>query len=170
MVPYAGKYVARIGDDRYEIALRGGSIELNGHALTLSYEPLSGPAYSLLVGCRSYAVVVEEAEGGRIAVTIDGRTYTVEVKDARALLLEEYGAAPATGPVASTLVAPMPGLVLSVDVTEGDAVEPGQGLLVLEAMKMENELRASVRGVVQSVHVAPGDAVRKHALLLEFAQ
>ena len=63
--------------------------------------------------------------------------------------------------------APMPGLVLDVMVEAGQEVEAGDGLVVLEAMKMENELRAGAAGVVSSIHVAAGDAVGKNAILIE---
>ena len=61
----------------------------------------------------------------------------------------------------------MPGLVLSVMVSEGQAVQEGDSLLVLEAMKMENELQAPAAGVIQAIHVAPDEAVDKDALLIE---
>ena len=61
----------------------------------------------------------------------------------------------------------MPGLIVRVNVNPGDAVQAGQGLVVMEAMKMENELRSSAAGVVKAVHVAPGKAVEKGAVLVE---
>ncbi|MDE3052849.1 MAG: biotin/lipoyl-binding protein [Gemmatimonadota bacterium] len=61
----------------------------------------------------------------------------------------------------------MPGLIVRVHVKPGDVVQPGQGLVVMEAMKMENELRATAGGTVKAVAVAPGTAVEKGALLLE---
>ena len=64
-------------------------------------------------------------------------------------------------------MAPMPGLVVRVNVREGDEVRSGQGLVVMEAMKMENELRATAAGVVRRVVVAAGSAVEKGALLVE---
>jgi biotin carboxyl carrier protein len=64
-------------------------------------------------------------------------------------------------------MAPMPGLVVRVSVAVGDTVAVGQGLVVVEAMKMENELRASVAGVVLSVRATPGQPVEKGALLVE---
>lgn len=65
------------------------------------------------------------------------------------------------------LAAPMPGLIVRVNVKEGELVRAGQGLVVMEAMKMENELRATSAGVVHRVLVSAGDAVEKGALLLE---
>jgi pyruvate carboxylase subunit B len=92
----------------------------------------------------------------------------VEVKDERGLLLERFGLAEAVEDRAREVRAPMPGLVVSVLVAPGRQVRAGEGLVVLEAMKMENELRAAADGTVKAVHVAPGDAVGKNALLVEF--
>jgi pyruvate carboxylase subunit B len=75
--------------------------------------------------------------------------------------------AKATG--ASQLRAPMPGLVLRIQVQQGQAVVAGQPIVALEAMKMENELRATAAGVVQTIAVEPGQAVERGAVLVEFA-
>ncbi len=64
------------------------------------------------------------------------------------------------------IVAPMPGLIVRISVAVGDKVEAGQGVVVMEAMKMENELRATASGTVRRVEVAPGTAVEKGALLV----
>ena len=63
--------------------------------------------------------------------------------------------------------APMPGLITRVEVAAGDTVAAGQGLVIVEAMKMENELRAEAAGVVSRILVAPGQAVEKGAILIE---
>ena len=65
------------------------------------------------------------------------------------------------------LIAPMPGMIVRVAVQVGDTVTPGQGLVVMEAMKMENELRATSAGTVKAVLAQPGTAVDKGAVLLE---
>ncbi|HJW48072.1 MAG TPA: acetyl-CoA carboxylase biotin carboxyl carrier protein subunit, partial [Candidatus Limnocylindria bacterium] len=73
----------------------------------------------------------------------------------------------AVGP--APLVAPMPGLIVRVNVQVGDAVQPGAPVVVMEAMKMENELRAQTAGVVSAVRVQPGAAVEKGAVLVELS-
>jgi pyruvate carboxylase subunit B len=65
------------------------------------------------------------------------------------------------------VIAPMPGTIVSVEVEEGESVEAGQGLVIVEAMKMENEVRAQAGGCVQVIHVASGDAVEKGKILVE---
>jgi biotin carboxyl carrier protein len=74
---------------------------------------------------------------------------------------------PAAGP--GPVRAPMPGMVVRVEVAEGDAVAPGQGIVVVEAMKMENELKTESGGVVARINVEAGQAVEKGAVLVEFA-
>lgn len=96
-----------------------------------------------------------------------GREFDVHIKDERDLLLERYGLAETAAAGTQAIRAPMPGLVLSVAVEPGQHVSEGTGLAVLEAMKMENELRAEHDGTVKAVHVSPGDAVGKNDLLLE---
>ena len=117
-------------------------------------------------------------------VTLNGRTYEVEVEAGKAMLLDEYeaiapapvaaapvAAAPAAAPAAAApaapavtgagepVVAPMPGNILKVNVTAGQAVKAGQVLVVLEAMKMENEIMAPKDGTVTQVVVSKGSTV-----------
>lgn len=117
-------------------------------------------------------------------VTLNGRTYEVEVEAGKAMLLDEYEAiapaaptaaapvaAPAAAPVAAApaapvvtgsgdvVAAPMPGTILKVNVKNGDAVKEGQVLVVLEAMKMENEIMAPKSGTITQVAVQKGASV-----------
>ena len=100
---------------------------------------------------------------------IDGDVHVVRSVRPIDLLLDELGmtATAVKGP--EVLLAPMPGLVLRVDATEGSAIEQGQTLIVLEAMKMENNLKSPAAGQVAEVYVQAGQAVEKGAKLLRFA-
>ena len=100
-----------------------------------------------------------------------GRSFRVEVADERRWRMRQArgnGTSPAAG--LEPVRAPMPGLVLRVDVEEGQEVAEGRGLLIVEAMKMENELRARAAGRVRRVHVAAGESVRRGDILIEFEQ
>ena len=125
-------------------------------------------------------------------VTLNGRTYEVEVEQGKAMLLDEYEAvAPAAAPVAApaaapaptpaasaapaapvaavageAVIAPMPGNILKVNVTAGQAVKEGDVLVVLEAMKMENEIMAPKSGTVAQVLVQKGSSVDTGATLI----
>ena len=124
-------------------------------------------------------------------VTLNGRTYEVEVEAGKAMLLDEYAAvapaapaaaapvaaAPVAAPAAAPAVtgageavtAPMPGNILKVNVNVGDAVKEGQVLVVLEAMKMENEIMAPKDGTVAQVVVAKGASVNTGDALVVLA-
>ena len=159
---------ALVGEETFDIAFQNGHLLIDGEPVTYAFEPVSERYYSLLIDGRSLPVVVEEEPGGRLCVTVAGRPVAVQVKDEKTLLLERFGLNDTAGEAERTIHAPMPGLVLNVMVEPGQEVHAGQGLLVLEAMKMENELRAHIDGVVKALHVTPGDAVVKNALLVEF--
>ena len=107
----------------------------------------------------------------------DGKTFTLKIndqllelnaKDHYDLLLEQMGMSAANTAKASKLKAPMPGKVLEVMVQPGQTVAKGEGLLILEAMKMENMLKAEQDGTVKSVNVSVGDAVEKNNVLIDF--
>jgi biotin carboxyl carrier protein len=111
--------------------------------------------YTVLLDGRSYDAFVEAAPVGLI-VTIDGHRFEVEVRDPRRLSRRPAGAA--AGGV-QTLSSPMPGKVVRVLAAAGDAVEAGQGILVIEAMKMQNELKAVHAGTVLSIAAKEGATV-----------
>ena len=108
-------------------------------------------------------------------VTLNGRTYEVEVEAGKAMLLDEYEAiapaAPAAAPVAAgeAVTAPMPGTILKVNVTQGQAVKEGDVLCILEAMKMENEIPAPRAGTVAQVVVSKNCTVETGAPLIILA-
>jgi len=111
--------------------------------------------YSILMDGRSYEARVEERPGG-LVVVIDGYRFEIEVRDPRRWSRKSGGAG-AEG--VQSIAAPMPGKVVRVLVAPGDAVEAGQGLVVVEAMKMQNEMKASRAGRVLSVAAKEGATV-----------
>jgi biotin carboxyl carrier protein len=129
---------------------------------------------------RTFALVAGEAAGeawseGRLLryhwdpasgqLGLDGWTHELEVQSDAVHRVAELGVAKGGGSPRTRVQAPMPGLVLALEVAEGDAVEEGQGILIIEAMKMENEIRAPKAGVIRELAVAAGDAVERDALL-----
>jgi biotin carboxyl carrier protein len=162
----AKRYRTTVGNHSLDVTLQEGRLVVDGEPVTHAFVEVSEGFYSLLLGNRSYAVTVEE-QAGVLCVTTGGRRLDVRVQDEKALLLDRFGLAEASDAGDLAVRAPMPGLVLNVLVEPGQQVTAGEGLVVLEAMKMENELRAAVDGVVKAVHIARGEAVGKNTLLIE---
>ena len=128
--------------------------------------------FSVLVDGRSVRIFVvkEDRELGRVKLRVGGKLYTVTLEDERAHLMQTLGLDKRAGMVSPELKAPMPGLVLNVLVRPGDAVKKNDPVLVLEAMKMENVIKAPGDAVVAQVHAVQGKAVEKGQLLLVFAK
>ncbi|MDT8415158.1 MAG: biotin/lipoyl-containing protein [Flavobacteriaceae bacterium] len=100
---------------------------------------------------------------------LNGETFEVQIQDALDLLIENLGLGVASAHEASDVIAPMPGRIVLVSVSEGQQVKQGDPLLTLEAMKMENTLVAKGDGVVKDIKVSIGDTVSKLQLLIEMA-
>lgn len=102
-----------------------------------------------------------------VSFSMNGELHNVTIKDEEQLLLEKLGFTTAKSDLQGIITAPMPGKILEIPVSEGDDVEKGEAILILEAMKMENELKASVAGVIHSIQVKTGESVEKNQILLE---
>ncbi|HLW32387.1 MAG TPA: biotin/lipoyl-containing protein [Aequorivita sp.] len=101
-------------------------------------------------------------------IKINGNKYQVKIENDLDALIAEMGLSLGDSSVENEVHAPMPGIILEVNVAEGDEVKKGDFLCVLEAMKMENALTASRDGIIKSVHVSKGETVDKGKLLIEF--
>jgi len=129
----------------------------------------TGVGAILTIDGRQHRLVARPGDGGRGSydLQLDGRRLAVEALDERTRAIRAHAKAAApTG--AAPVVAPMPGLIVRVGVAVGDQVEAGQAVLVMEAMKMENELRAPGAGTVKAILVQPGVAVERGAVLVTF--
>ncbi|MBI3977082.1 MAG: biotin/lipoyl-binding protein [Chloroflexi bacterium] len=136
--------------------------------LAVDWVEIGRGRYSLLLDNRSYELIVSAA-GPVYLVATHGRVFEVAVADERELALARM-AAPAKHEGGETAIAaPMPGLVRAVNVAPGSAVQAGETLVVLEAMKMENDLKAPRDGVVKDVRVAPGAKVDQRQVLVTLA-
>lgn len=100
-------------------------------------------------------------------VKINANTYKVDIKNDLDLLIKEMGLSLAASQVVNDIKAPMPGLILDINVSEGDKVAEGDQLLVLEAMKMENAITAPRDAVIKSIQVKTTETVTKNQLLIE---
>ncbi|MBC7672536.1 MAG: hypothetical protein H7247_08960 [Polaromonas sp.] len=163
------KYVVKVGDVDVEVELEGDVVTVDGVASVARVSDVEGtPVRMVTIGDEVHRVVARTGSTrGRFTLWLDGFRYEVEALDERTRAIRELSGAgkEASGP--APLLAPMPGMIVRVAVQVGDTVEPGQSLVVMEAMKMENELRATSAGTVKAVLAQPGTAVEKGAVLLE---
>ncbi len=161
-------YVAAVGDETFEIRVGGTEkLVINERVCAATMESAGGPSlYSLIVDNSSYEVHVEERNGS-YRVLLLGDLYTVEVEDQRTQRIARARARRRPSEDEEIAVrSPIPGLIFDIPVEEGQQVQAGDILAIVEAMKMENELRAPRDGVVQRTHVAPGDSVDQGQVLV----
>ncbi len=163
------KYIVELNRDRKTVSIEGAEVSFEGdppqHAELADVE--DSPLRMVRIDSRVYRVVVQKREGrGKYTLWVDGYRFDVEALDERTRSIRDLSAANAAPSGPAPVLAPMPGLVVRVNVSPGDAVEAGQGVVVMEAMKMENELRATSSGKVKSVEVTAGTAVEKGTLLV----
>lgn len=162
------RYTTSVNGITYQIEINSAhQIMVDGEVFSVDFESVSHqPLYSLLLDGGSHEAYIEfDADGWQ--VLHHGDRYTVTVADERTQRLAQLGGMQAAaGGREFLLKAPMPGLVVSVPVAAGQPVERGDLLLVLESMKMQNELRAPRAGTVQRVRAQAGQSVEQNTLLL----
>jgi biotin carboxyl carrier protein len=142
--------------DRWKILLDGQRVDAD--AVEIAPHTLS-----LLLDGQSYEVHIAPSPDGMLKLQTGLEEFTAEVTDPRAWRGRRHGALEAEG--RQQIVAPMPGKVVRVLVEAGDRVEAGQGLVVVEAMKMQNEIRSPKGGVVERLHVKEGQPVNAGEVL-----
>lgn len=163
------KYIVELNGARHTVVVDADKVSYETEpAIAGELSAIEGsPVRMVKIGDQVYRVVVEKREGrGRYYLWVDGYRFDAEALDERRRSLRDLSGASAGPSGPAPIVAPMPGLIVRVNVAPGDTVEPGQGVVVMEAMKMENELRATAPGTVRSVEVGPGTAVEKGTLLV----
>jgi acetyl/propionyl-CoA carboxylase alpha subunit len=160
------------GKQSFDVTPTEGKSEglLNGDFYSLDIEKVDAQTWHILKDNMSYYVqwIERNDEAKTYTLKVNGSLIVLEAKNEFDILLEKMGMANVGSAKVSKLKAPMPGKVLDVLVTVGQEVVKGDGLVILEAMKMENVLKADDVGVVKSVNVSIGEAVEKNNVLIEF--
>lgn len=126
--------------------------------------------YHIISQYRSYNIRLLEQDDKFMKLMVNGNAYTVNLEDPYDLLLNELGLSFGKAGLVEDLKAPMPGKVIDLMVASGEAVEKDQPLLILEAMKMENVLKAPADATIQNIKVDKQDTVNKNQVLIEFAE
>lgn len=161
------EYEVIVGDHTYLVEIdANGGVLLDGEPVEVDFRVIGQSGlYSLLMNNESFEALVEQVERDW-QVLLRGTLYDVHVVDERTRLLRSraMNLVPETGEV--PIKAPMPGLVVSLPVEVGQEVELGDNVVILESMKMENELKAPRAGRVERIHVNPGDSVEQNQTLV----
>lgn len=159
-------YYVTIGDNEHTVEFRtDGSILVDGIITPASAQQVDVRAFSVLSDGLSTRVVVEKDESA-YRMLLHGKQIDARVESERMRLLKKFATASESEHSRTMIHAPMPALVVKVEVNVGDDVTQGQGLVVLEAMKMENEIKAHRQGKVMEIQVTKGKAVEKGELLM----
>lgn len=166
------KYYVTVDGERREVELTPDGVRLDGEGeleAEIATVPGSDLRHLLLDG-RGYPLLAERGGGKGWSFRVGGRRVRAAVEDERTHAIRELAGGPETGEGPRELRAPMPGLVVRILVGPGQAVEAGDGLVVMEAMKMENELSARTAGVVAAVRVEEGQTVNQDDVLVTLEQ
>lgn len=164
-------YKIKVNDHfEYGIELKGEDITVNGEVLEIDSSATGKYSSNLIFKNKSFnAEVVEfDKKEKKCIIKVNGNIYTIQVEDQFDQLLKKLGIDNLSATKISEIKAPMPGLVLSISVNEGDEIAKGDNLLILEAMKMENMLKSSTDGVIKKILVKQGDKVEKNQILIQF--
>jgi pyruvate carboxylase subunit B len=162
-------YHVTVGAHTFEVRFGVEGVEVDGQPVKTDLSALDGtPVRGLRIDGASFRVVAHLTGRGNWDLNVSGHRVEAEVVDERTRAIRAMAGAGAAASGPKPVSAPMPGLVVKVEVSEGDEVQPGQGVVIVEAMKMENELKAEAGGIVASVRVAPGDTVEKGQVLVDF--
>ena len=162
------KYVTRADSQAFEITIENDKRVVVGDRLfSVDMQAIEGQAlFSLLIDHESYELVVDEHQDG-FRVLLGGEMYEVMVEDSQPRRTRTKKSWPVDSPDGECIVrAPMPGLVVQIPVSVSQQVSAGQVLVVLESMKMENDVQAHVSGVIEAVEVSEGDQVQAETVLV----
>ena len=161
------KFEVQIAGRRREVELRRDSerwaVALDGQAVDADVRQIEPDVFSILLGGKSYEVRVTPSVNGSLKLRAGHYEFSAEVTDPRAWRGRRHGALEAEG--RQQVLAPMPGKVVRVLVAAGEKVQAGQGLMVVEAMKMQNEIRSPKSGTVERLQAKEGQAVNAGEVL-----
>ena len=169
-LPPLPMYKATVNQTTFDIKLDVDGLTINDTRVEWNLLKISDENFHILLENKSYSVEVvsADAQAKSFSLKINGKKYVVDLKDKFDLLLETMGMNNSATNKINSVKAPMPGMIIDLKVKEGDHVKAGDPLLILEAMKMENIIKALGDSVVKSLKVRKGESVEKNQVLIEF--
>lgn len=156
-------------DKAHDIEVQENEIKIDGKSVDLDWVKLLDNKYHILQNHKSYNLEVLHADTRlkRFSIKVNNNIYDINLQNELDILLEKMGMSASGSDKLEDIKAPMPGLVLDILVEVGQPIQKGDNLLILEAMKMENIIKAGGNGVVKSIKINKKDAVEKNQLLIE---
>ena len=164
-------YQAKVNDgESLTLERDGENFLINGKNFTIDYSEISSGYFHFIKDHQSITaeVVSHDLKAKTFTIKVNGNLHTVVLQDKMDLLLEKMGISKLDDDTLKDIKAPMPGLILDILVKEGQEIQKGDQLMILEAMKMENVLKSSGEGVVKSIEVKKGQSVEKNEVLINF--
>jgi len=163
------KYFVTIGDRELEVDLGPEGVRVDRNEVQVDLVEMDGTeVHTLLLGGRSHRILASRNGTEEWILHLSGRQLRAQVVDERTRAIREMTGVKEGSVGPRALRASMPGLVVKVEAEEGDEVGPSQGLVIVEAMKMENELKSDGGGKISRILVVPGQTVEKDQVLVEF--
>jgi len=162
------KYEVIVGKETYIIELgEEHQVIVNDEIIDIDFTRIGDYGlHSMIVEQQSYEALVEQVDSANWQVFMEGKLYEVQVYEESIRRLQKRTALGADADGELAVRAPMPGLVLNIAVTEGQEIQPGDTVVILESMKMENELKAPKGGIVDRVEIEPGQSVEQNQVLI----
>jgi biotin carboxyl carrier protein len=162
---------AKVNDNQqFEIDIKSNNITLNGETVTPDWTLIGENKYHAIINNQSLTIELGNVDenGKQVSIVVNGVKYQVALQNQFDTLLKQLGMDKLAAGKVNNIKAPMPGLVLRINVAVGDVIKKGDALLVLEAMKMENVIKAAGDGVVKKINAVEKTAVEKGSILIEF--
>ena len=155
----------------FELDKADGTILINGSKVYPDISQINSSAWHIINNFKSFTIEVVSFNGSEktAEIKVNNNIYRITAKDQFDLLLEKSGLGKVNMTRVTELKAPMPGMVLKTFVSEGMVIRKGDNLFILEAMKMENIIKAATNGHIKSININPGDKVEKGEVLMEFS-
>src|SRR3569833_649520 len=154
----------------YQTERKAEQLSINGEAVAADISQLNATLYHVINNLQSYNVEIDSFNPSdkTAEIKVNNNTYSIVAKDQFDILLDKLGLSNLNSARISEIKAPMPGLVLKIFVTEDMEIRKGDNLFVLEAMKMENIIKAPSDVTVKTIKIKPGDKVEKNQVLMMF--
>ncbi|WP_158858357.1 acetyl-CoA carboxylase biotin carboxyl carrier protein subunit [Lunatibacter salilacus] len=163
-------YEVKLKNEVYLVEKNGEQTKVNGEIISMDSVKIGENAFHLLVDKQSLTmeIVSWDPSTKKLQIKLNDRLAELIVSTEQDLLLEKMGLKQTKGNLLTEIKAPMPGLILDIPIKEGDTVEKGEVLIVLEAMKMENSIKSSQSGTIRKILVDTGQGVEKNQVMIQF--